>query len=138
MSLTAMTQVSRGGYWNTDPLPLISDVTFKSDAFGEEQTAPYGGEQSVSSPPHIDTLPDSPYTLRLPIPVRLERQEDQEWVASFEEAHISMSGSDPEEAMLLLAVDIESAFALFLTEEEALIPRLTQDFAVLRRYIKEG
>ena len=85
----------------------------------------------------IHTLPDSPYSLRQPIPVHLEKQDDGEWIANFEEANISMSGSDPQEAMTLLAEDIASAFALFLAEEKKLSPRLAQDLTVLRQHILE-
>ena len=137
MTLTNMTQVSEGDYWHTN-FPLRSDVTFQSGMFEEDQTVPYREDQtkqSVSIPLQIDTLTDSPYSLRQPIPVRLEKQEDGEWIASFEEANISMSGSDSEEAIELLAENIESAFALFLAEEKKLSPRLAQNFAVLRQYI---
>ena len=51
-----------------------------------------------------------------------------------------MSGSDSEEAIELLAENIESTFALFLAEEKKLSPRLAQNFAALRQYIikKDG
>lgn len=126
MSLTTLTrQISGEGYWNTDSLPLIKTSTS------------HQGEQFISSPPCIDTLPDPAYTLLQSIPIRLSRDEDGEWVASFKEANISMSGSDPDEAKELLAEDIVSAFALFLAEEGQLSPRLTQDLATLRQYMKE-
>lgn len=127
MSLTATTQqTSEEGYWNTDSLPLTKTSTS------------HRGEQFISSPPCIDKLPSSAYTLIRPIPICLSRNEDGEWIANFKAANISMSGDDPDEAKELLAEDIMSAFALFLAEEKRLSPRLTQDLAVLRQYMKEG
>ncbi len=127
MSITAMTQISENEYRHT----VVRSSTPESDDKGEVSV-------SVSFVPYIFTLPeDSPYTLRQPISIRVERQEDQEWIARFEDAHISMSGSDPEEAMQLLAEDIAGAFTSFLAEEETLSSRLKRDLAVLRQYIRK-
>ena len=142
-------------YWNTDSLPLIkTNTSHQGEQFISSppciDTLPNPaytllrpipkGEQSISSPspPCIDTLPNPAYTLLRPIPIRLSCDEDGEWVASFQEAHISMSGSDPDEAKELLAEDIVSAFALFLAEEKRLSPRLTQDLTILRQYMEKG
>ena len=79
MALTNMTQVSEGDYWHTNS-PLMSDVTFQSSVFEEDQTAPHGEDQtkqSVSIPLQIDTLPDSPYSLRQPIPVRWKNRKTE-------------------------------------------------------------
>ena len=84
----------------------------------------------------ISALPDAGYTLLQPIPVRLERGEEGEWIACFEEANISMSGTEPEEARQALADDIVDTFALFLTEEETLGPEPTRQLAVLKQYIQ--
>lgn len=84
----------------------------------------------------IHISPDARYSLLQPIPVRLEPDEDGEWVASFEEANINMSGSDPEDARQALADDIVEAFALFLAEEETLGPGPEKQLAVLRQYLQ--
>ncbi len=118
--------MSGEGYWNTGSLPLM------------ETSTSYQGEHCISSPLCIDTLPDPAYMLLRPIPICVSRDEDGEWVASFKEANVSMSGSDPDEAKDLLAEDIVNAFALFLAEEKRLSPRLTQDLAILRQCMKEG
>ena len=134
MSLTNMTPVSEEGSWS-------SEVALQSIIFGEDQTASpseYQTNQSVSLPFQIETLPDSSYTLLQPIPISWEEQEDGEWIASFEEANISMSGSTVGEAMDLLAEDIEWAFALFTKEETTLSPHLKHDLAVLRQYLRES
>ena len=93
-------------------------------------------EEKADATAFISTLPDTDYTLLQPIPVRLERGEEGEWIACFDEANISMSGTEPEEARQALADDILDAFALFLTEEETLGPEPAQQLAVLRRYLQ--
>ncbi len=84
----------------------------------------------------ISVLPDAGYRLLQPIPVLLEQSEEGEWMACFEEANISMSGIEPEDARQALADDIVDAFALFLAEEETLGPEPVQQLAVLRRYLQ--
>ena len=84
----------------------------------------------------ISALPDAPYTLLRPIPVRLEPGEDGGWVARFEEANIGMSGGDPEDARQMLAEDIVETFALFLAEEATLGPGPQRQLAVLKQYLQ--
>ena len=84
----------------------------------------------------IAALPDAPYTLLRPIPVRLEPGEDGGWMARFEEANIGMSGGDPEDARQMLAEDIVETFALFLAEEATLGPGPQRQLAVLKQYLQ--
>lgn len=84
----------------------------------------------------IYQLPDAKHTLIQPIPVRLNHVGGGEWIASFEEANIAMSGDNPEEAKESLAYDIMYAMELFYAEEEALSPNLKQELKVLRQYIQ--
>ncbi len=84
----------------------------------------------------IVALPNTAYRLLQPIQIRLERDEDGEWTASFDAANIGMSGSSPEDARQALAEDIVEAFALFLEEEETLGPGPKEQLAVLRQYIR--
>ena len=83
----------------------------------------------------IVDLPDSRCLLLKPIPVHLEQDEDGEWVASFKEANISMSGSSANDAQEALAEDIVAAFVLYLEEEDNLGPGPQRQLAALRKYI---
>ena len=130
-------------WWPTIPLsPFIEAkeaLTCKETGLGEKHPRLlYHEEPTVSSLAQITKLPDdSPYILLQTIPVNLEEQEDGEWIASFEEANISMSGSTVGEAMDLLTEDIEGAFELFTEEETTLSLRLQHDLITLRRYLRE-
>ena len=84
----------------------------------------------------IPALPDTPHTLLRPIPVQLEPAEDGGWIACFEEANISMPGSDQEDALQMLAEDIVATFALFLAEEATLGPGPQHQLAALKRYLQ--
>ena len=84
----------------------------------------------------IPALPDTPYTLLCPIPVQLEPAEDGGWIACFEEANISMPGSDQEDALQMLAEDIVATFALFLAGEATLGPGPQHQLAALKRYLQ--
>lgn len=92
-------------------------------------------------PPYSDTiyissLHDEPYTLLQPIPIRIEKVEEDDFLACFEEANISMSGETPDEAFQNLIADILEAFELFCTEETTLGPEPTRQLDVLRRYLQ--
>ena len=84
---------------------------------------------------HIAELPDAAHVLLKPIPIRLKSVGEGEWMASFDEANIAMTGDTPEEAKELLSYDIIDAMELFHANEESLIPDLKQNLMVLRQYI---
>ena len=84
---------------------------------------------------HITELPDTTHALIKPIPIRLKSVGEGEWMASFDEANIAMSGDTPEEAKELLSYDIIDAVELFHANEESLIPDLKRNLMVLRQYI---
>ena len=85
---------------------------------------------------HITELPDATHSLLKPIPIRLKPVGEVEWMASFDEANIAMTGDTPEEAKELLSYNIIDAVELFHAKEEALIPDLKQALVVLRQYIE--
>ena len=104
-------------------------------------------ESLVHSPPtaqddiddvtaHITVLPDSPHSLLKPIPIRLKLVGNGEWMASFDEANIAMTGDTPEEAKELLSYNIIDVVEFFHAKEEALIPDLKQALMALRQYIE--
>lgn len=84
----------------------------------------------------ITALPEAKHSLLKPIPVRLKPVGEGEWLASFDEANIAMTGDTPEEAKELLAYNIIDALELFHAKENALIPDLKQALMVLRQYIE--
>ena len=83
----------------------------------------------------ICALPDERYELLQPIPVSLERDRDEGWIARFDAATISMPGSSPEDAQQALSDDIVEAFELFLSEEDALGPLPQRQLSILQEYI---
>ena len=85
---------------------------------------------------HITELPNATHSLLKPIPIRLKPVGEGEWIASFDEANIAMTGDTPQEAKELLSYNIIDAVELFHAKEEVLIPDLKQALMVLRQYIE--
>lgn len=85
---------------------------------------------------YITVLPDATHALLEPIPIQLKPVGNGEWMASFDEANIAMTGDTPEEAKKLLAYNIIDAVQLFHSQEKVLIPDLQQSLMVLRHYIE--
>jgi hypothetical protein len=83
----------------------------------------------------ICDMPGESYKLRLPIPVTIRRMGDGEYLASFVEANIGMSGETQQEALQNLIIDILDAFELFLNEENNLGPEPSRELTVLKRYL---
>ena len=83
----------------------------------------------------IVALPGSKFELKEPIPVRLEGNAEEGWIASFEDAEIAMSGDTVAEATDALAENIAFAMELHVSEEDNLNDHLRGVLATLRRYI---
>lgn len=83
----------------------------------------------------INSLPGEPYTLLQPIPVKIERIEDNDSLASFEEANIAMSGETEQEAFQNLVAAVLDSFEDFSGEEASLGPEPARQLRVLRRYL---
>jgi hypothetical protein len=85
----------------------------------------------------ITELPNEPFTLIRSIRVIVEEAAPQEFIASFREANIAMSGQSIEHALQNLTADILNAYE-DLTEErpEMLGPGPRQQLEVLRTYLR--
>ena len=84
----------------------------------------------------IDTLPESKFRLKYPIPVRLDGSMNEGWVASFEEADIAISGDTVADAIEALSENIVFAMELHISEEDQLNEHFRGILAVFRRYIE--
>jgi hypothetical protein len=83
----------------------------------------------------INSFPGERYTLLKPIPVKIERIGENDWVASFEDANLGMSGESQQEAFQNLIADILDTFETFGREEHNLGPEPSRQMAILREYI---
>jgi hypothetical protein len=82
----------------------------------------------------IGEFPKEPYEITTPILAVLTSVGNQ-FLASFIEANIAMTGSTPSEAVGNLAADILDTYELYSAEEDSLGPEPKRQLAVLRRYI---
>ena len=92
-------------------------------------------EADVSFRTHIDQFPGESYALRRPIPVAIQRLEADDFVASFEEANLAVSGETSQEAFQNLAIEILNLFEIFSEEESNLGPEPTRQLKVLKQYL---
>ena len=82
----------------------------------------------------IGEFPEEPYEVTTPILVVLTSV-GNEFLASFAEANMAMTGSTPSEAIGNLAADILDTYELYSAEEGNLGPEPKRQLAILRRYI---
>ena len=75
------------------------------------------------------------YALLMPIPYRTERIDDGTYVASFEAANVSISGTSFRDAYQSLIAEILDSFDTLLANETVLGPDAKEQLEVLRRYI---
>ena len=87
-------------------------------------------------PELISSIPSEPYILLRSISVKIKRIEDNDFLASFEEANISMSGETEQEALQNLIAHILDVFEIFSEEESSLGPEPARQLRVLKQYIK--
>lgn len=74
-------------------------------------------------------------TLKRGIPIELTGSDD-EWLASFVDANIAMSGDSPSDALRAVRSEIEDAYKLYRSEPK-LGPELARQLLVLESYIDE-
>ena len=84
----------------------------------------------------IVTLPGSKFRLKESIPVRLEGDADEGWIANFDEANIAISGDTVADALDALSENIAFAMELHMSEEDNLNDHLRDILVTLRRYIE--
>lgn len=90
----------------------------------------------VDLPDVTDEFPNVEYDLEEPIIARVEKDDIDSWVATFEEADIAMSGIDPEDALQSLRYEIVYSMESLLSSEDVLSPKLRRRLDVLRHHIK--
>ena len=83
----------------------------------------------------IRNFPGEPYAVRSPIPVSIERIDEGDYLASFEEANIASSGITFQEAYQNLAIELLNIFEKFTEEKNNLGPEPTRQLNILRRYL---
>lgn len=84
----------------------------------------------------IVALPGSKFRLKESIPVRLEGDADEGWIANFDEANIAISGDTVADALDALSENIAFAMELHMSEEDNLNDHLRDILVTLRRYIE--
>lgn len=87
-------------------------------------------------PDVTDEFPDAKYDLKRHIFARVEKDDIDGWVATFEEADIAMSGIDPEDALQSLRYEIVYSMESLLSSEDVLSPKLKRRLDVLCCHIK--
>ena len=90
----------------------------------------------VDLPDVTDEFPNAKYDLERQIFARIEKDDIDSWVASFDEANIAISGMDPEDAMQSLRYEIAYSMESLLSSEDVLSPKLKHRLDILRCYIK--
>ena len=108
---------------------------------GGETTRDYRMEPQVfyefitCLPDVTDEFPDLKFYLQNPIFAKVQRDDIDNWHASFEEASIIMAGTDPYDAMQALRYEIVYAMESLRSSEDVLGPRLKSRFETLCRHI---
>lgn len=77
------------------------------------------------------------YEVLQPIPYRVSRQGEQDFIATFEEGNIAISGVDPHDAYQSLLADILDTFDS-LVAAPRLSPAAVRQLNVLREFIRRG
>jgi hypothetical protein len=83
----------------------------------------------------IETLAPEPFILKRPLQI-VVRPSDGEYIATYFDANLGMSGSTPEEAVEGLKMVIVDAFDLYESNESCLGPGPARQLAVLRESIQ--
>ena len=82
----------------------------------------------------IDSLGEAGYRILQPIPVEIRRVEPGDFLASFREANVAISGSDNNDAFQALVAEILDTYDV-LTEERNLGPDAAEQLRILNTYI---
>lgn len=83
----------------------------------------------------ITDLHEEGYALLKPIPITIERIDDADYLASFKEANIAISGSDSQDAFQSLVAEILDTFDSLSEEEENLGRDAAAQFDLLKGYV---
>ncbi len=83
----------------------------------------------------ITTLPSEPYKLLKPIPVTIAWVADHEFLASFQEANIAMTGDNPQDAFQNLLAEILDTYEDYTDDGVLLGPEPQRQLEVLKTYL---
>ena len=84
----------------------------------------------------VKSLPGEPYTVLQPIRIKIERMGENDFLASFEEANLAMSGETKEEALQNIIAEILDTFEMFSDEASRLGPEPSRQLRVMQKYLK--
>ena len=82
----------------------------------------------------IDNLGEAGYHILQPMPVEIRRVEPGDFLATFREANIAMSGSDSDDAFQALVAEILETFDVLISER-SLGPDASEQRRILSTYI---
>jgi hypothetical protein len=85
-----------------------------------------------------DIPPGEPYAVTVPIPVRIVREGELDFIASFEEASISISGESFRDAFQALVLDVLDTFDYLLSHCSDLGPWPEEQLAILKRHLAKA
>lgn len=134
--------VVSGRQYSSFPPPYSERIVSSSGyVAGEDEESSSLVEQGSSTTwstanQHIYHLPTDRLTLKVPIPVRVVEADDGEWLASFEEAQISIQGDDIADAYVSLLYDIVDAFDCLTENRGALSVFMEWQLSVLENFIQ--
>ncbi len=122
------------------PTPLTIDLEGSSDSSGLESRGVDSSSLKEDTFEYraIDRVPGEPYRILQPIPVKIERMGDADFLATFVAGNIGISGSTRTDAFQALLAEILDTFDLLTAEESALSPAAAKQLQILRNYIGEA
>ena len=84
----------------------------------------------------VSTLPDDRIRLLRSFIVEVEQDENEDWMVSFDEANVSMSGEGPVDAYQAFIEYLVELFLLLTEKERVLGPGPQEQLAALREYMR--
>lgn len=85
-----------------------------------------------------DIPPGEPYAVTVPIPVRIVREGELDFIANFEEADISISGESFHDAFQALVLEVLDTFDYLLSHCSDLGPWPEQQLAILKGHLAKA
>lgn len=85
-----------------------------------------------------DIPPGEPYAVTVPIPVRMVREGELDFTASFEEADISISGESLRDAFQALVLEVLDTFDYLLSHCSDLGPWPEEQLAILKSHLAKA
>lgn len=103
----------------------------------DNEDAPCVFYESIQDLPDVtDEFPNAKFDLAKDILARIEKEDVDSWVATFEDADIAMPGIDPIDVVKALRYEIAYSMESLISSEDELAPKLKQRLDTLSQYIK--